>query len=60
LDDRCKGGIEFPLVCGVHHQNFSPDGTTRFLQVSGLDLGFRKILVAQHGDDGSLGYQLVQ
>ena len=26
----------------------------------GLDLGFRSVRVAQHGDDGSLGYQLVQ
>jgi hypothetical protein len=47
-------------VCGVHHQDLPSDGATRFLQVSRLDFKFNKVRVAQHGDDGSLGNQLVQ
>src|SRR5262245_41769027 len=47
-------------MCGVHHQDLPPDDATRFLQVSRLGLEFKKVRVAQHGDDGSCGHQLVQ
>src|SRR5262249_57309809 len=60
LHDLCEGGMEFSLVGGVHHQDLPSDGTSRFLQVSRLALDVRTVWVAQHGDHGRLGNQLVQ
>src|SRR5947209_8610873 len=60
LHDRRKRSLEFSVACGLHNQDLPTDGTTRFLQISQLGLGFRTVRVMQRGDDGSLRNQLVQ